>query len=140
MRSGNMKASLLIYIAMIIIPLGFIWFMIKNMDKLDTPEFRTKYGALYSEITVHTRGKYTILYLPLFFLRRWITILIPVIFQGYIAFQIISLLFVNKFTVIIYGELKSHDSHNRRILEYYNDSLTMCSTYAILSMTAFNQS
>ena len=112
--------------------------MLKNYDKLDQPEFRYKFGKLYEEITIHRRGKYTILYLPIFFLRRWLTILFPVIFYDYSAFQIISLLFINKFIVIIYGELKSHDTFWRRALEFFNDSTIMLITYAILSMTSFN--
>ena len=36
---------------------------------------------MYVDITINRRGKYTVLYLPIVYLRRWLLLLAPVIIR-----------------------------------------------------------
>jgi hypothetical protein len=52
--------------------------LLKHRDELDTPACRAKAGNLYAGVALH-RGKWTVLYYPLFLLRRLAFFAIPAV-------------------------------------------------------------
>ena len=52
--------------------------LLKHRDELDTPACRAKAGNLYVGIALH-RGRWTVLYYPLFLLRRLAFFAIPAV-------------------------------------------------------------
>ena len=100
---------------------------------------KSKYQKLFLDITIVKRGKYTILYTPISFLRKWLTLIIPVVIINTVGLQLIILLNINIFSVIIYGQLKAHKTHARRLMEYLNESMVLLITYSMICMTLFNQ-
>jgi hypothetical protein len=81
MLEGDFSSSMTTYIALFVLPIVFAYLLVAYVDRLDKEDYRQKFEKLYVDITLNNsdRGKYTVLFMPLFFLRRWITILIPVL-------------------------------------------------------------
>ena len=53
--------------------------------------------------------------------------------------QVEYLLIINLFSIIIYGNLRSHYTQRRRNIEFSNDMLIMVIVYTIMLMTDFNR-
>ena len=85
MIDGELDAPLSILAALFVVPFLIAYFLVKNVRKLHRKNYIQKYFKMYADITVYRRGKFTILYLPLFFMRRWVTLILPVIFKGLAA-------------------------------------------------------
>jgi hypothetical protein len=85
------------------------------------------------------KDKWTVLYFPLFYIKRAIIILIPTLVGPNSGLQIFMLLLVIKFKIIFYGAIRAHDSQLRRINEYFNDSCLMTAVYSLICMTDFNE-
>ena len=82
----------------------------------------------------------TVFYLHGYLTKRWLLILVPLIVGEDSALQVICLLNINKFGVILYGAIRPHELKSRRQLEFFNESMIMLISYAILAMTPFNLS
>ena len=70
-----------IYAMLYAAPFAMMTFLKLNESKLDEEEFKIKYGMMYPEITVRSRGNNTVMYMPLMHLRRWTTLVVPVLFS-----------------------------------------------------------
>ena len=98
----------LIIVIMVVYPIVMARLLVKNYNKLQTRETRDKYEILYSSMNIKFRGRKTVLYYPLFLLKRWIVIMIPImgIKPG---LQLICLLHLSKLSIILYGWMNSYD-------------------------------
>jgi hypothetical protein len=71
-----------IYAVLYFAPFVMITFLKINQSKLDEEEFKIKFDRMYPEITVNSRGKNTVMYMPIMHLRRWTTLVVPVLFAS----------------------------------------------------------
>ena len=102
-----------------------------------------KWGNLVKD--VHVRSYYTYwdkrmfswLYLPLFFLRRFVFIMIPLI-VNHSAFQLMFLLKINLFSIYLYIHSKPHISYRRYVIEILNELIILGFTYHLISFSDFN--
>jgi hypothetical protein len=52
------------------------WFLLRNRENLEKAPFKARYGNMYAEVHV-TRSKYSVLYQPIFLVRRILFVAIP---------------------------------------------------------------
>lgn len=79
---ASSSAMLLVCILFIIWSLIFV---IKNRDNLDQEEYKKKYGNLWKGVSLHNKFKsrYTVTYIPMFMIRRFVFIFIPLATFGH---------------------------------------------------------
>jgi hypothetical protein len=79
MQKGDFGAPLLIY-GLLLASIGFATlFILTNAHRTDNDKFIAKHKQLYQEITLKKRGKKALLYYPIYFLKRWLLVLVILI-------------------------------------------------------------
>lgn len=102
--------------------------------------FQKKYGNLVSEIIVNDRRRSTLSFWPLFFIRRYIFVLIPSLFlTDFPALQIMSWTFVSSLYTIQYAFIRPHEKPSRQHLEIFHEIILMFINYHLFLMTQFNK-
>lgn len=105
----------------------FHW-LVKNRDKLETKEARSKCGKLYTGIALY-RSYNVIFYYPAFMIRRVVFVFIPIILAGYSTFQIQSLVLISSFYLIWYGTIQPYIQHRATCIETFNEFMFLCLIY-----------
>ena len=138
--SKSYSAGIILAAILIIIPFALGYFLITNFKKLNEKLMRTKCEKLYTNIVVNFGFKLKVLYYPWFLLKRFILVLIPLLFLNNTTFQLIMFNNVCLMNIIVYGVIRSHGSSLQNRLELANEF--MISVLAVLNVTftAFCQS
>ena len=134
-----MTPGVLFSIALLAYPFLMALFLNYNREHLNSLESRKKYENFYKDVHIKIRGRKAIYYYPQFLTKRWLIIMISVLMGRNSGLQFIFLLNVNKASIIIYGKMMSHNTRERRRLEFFNDFLVMWISYAMVCMTDFVQ-
>ena len=122
-----MYASLII---LVVFPIFSTVFLFKNKEQLQDEEFMAKYGNLYSNLrTLSKSNKMNILWLTLFFVKRAIIVVVTLVFNNHLWFQVFF---------IVYGELlvlchlchyKPMSSKLQNFMEFLNELFTLTASY-----------
>ena len=120
-------------IVLFLIPIALGRFLITNFKNLDEKTMRKKCEKLYTNIVVNFGPKLKVLYYPWFLFKRFIFVLIPLLFLNNTTFQIIVLNNVCLMNIIVYGVIRSHGSSLQNRLELTNE--LMISALAVLTVT-----
>ena len=110
MREGNFDAplpNLVVNIAIAIAVGGFLYY---KYDELKTPKYKEIFGMAYRDVSVYGRYRKTVLHFPIYFLKRAVLLLIPVLTGTRVGIQIVFLLNTVIFGVIMYGALRAHET------------------------------
>jgi hypothetical protein len=109
-----------------------------SVKNLQTPLVKSQIGGLYLDIKISRRhwGKF---YYPVFIIRRYLFVLIPVLFVGRDFYQLQALVFVSSLYVITYAQNLPHVSLVKQRLELFNESTIMFVNYHMICYTLFVQ-
>jgi len=108
-----------------------IWVTLKrNYHRLKTKECEESIGNMYAELYIGERNLSawtisTVFYWPVFLIRRFIFVAVPVIFNDRPIYQMISLLLLTNSYQIFYFMMRPHYIPRRRYIEMFNESLIM---------------
>jgi hypothetical protein len=119
------------------VPLWSFKVLHKNRKMLELKKIRAKYENMYVDIHL-TRNKGTIFYWPIFMLRKWMYIIIPVMFFRESIFQIQFILFMQTAYVCWYANIKPHWQRSRFLLEMFNEVMVMLLFYMMVVFSRFN--
>jgi len=89
-------------IALGVLPLFLLKVLLSKRETLDTLEIREKIERLYQDIAL-TRNSWTIYYHPMFLLRRFCFVVIPILMPDYPIIQVIVLSIINLMFVMFMG-------------------------------------
>jgi hypothetical protein len=120
-------------------PLIAVIFLLRDFDLLETPKYRSKYQNMYSRIGFK-KGKTTVLYYPLFLLKRLLMVAITQVFLDHPGIQLQCLSYLTTAYVLAYMTLRPHWSQTQRNFEMFNEALLMVLVYCAMSYTPFVQS
>ena len=132
-KNKNYFEGVILALVLFLIPIALGRFLLINFKKLDEKSMRTKCEKLYTNIVVNFGLKIKVLYYPWFLLKRFIFVLIPLLFLDNTSFQIIVLNYVCLMNIIVYGVIRSHGSSLQNRLELANEF--MISALAVLTVT-----
>jgi len=90
-----------------VIPLYFILVLIYFNAKLDTPEMKKRIERMYQDIHLG-RNYLTKFYYPIFLIRRFIFVIIPVLVPFYPIIQLLALIFLNLIFLAMYVYVRPH--------------------------------
>lgn len=112
----------------------FIWW---NTDRLDTKEFKDKFGNLHKGIHLG-RKRSNAYYFPTFLLRRLIFFLIPIIMINHPAQQLQIWLLTTVFYIIYFDGASRFTLLEDNIMYVINDFFCLIQLYHFMCFTAFN--
>lgn len=69
------------------IPVTFVYVLRKYRDELHKKSMRDRIERAYIQVHLY-RNTWTIYYYPIFLFRRFVFVLIPIIFHGHVTFQL----------------------------------------------------
>jgi len=114
---------------------AFLWI---NHEHLGEQDFKGKYQAMYKDITLSKQNKWAVFLFPAGMIHQWMLLLSALVALDCSGIQIVYLLNLNVLAIIFYGSIRSHIDRRRRTLEFFNNSMTLFISYAVVCMTAFN--
>ena len=98
---------------------------------------RQMYEKLYSNISLK-RSKYSQLYYPIFMIRRFLFIIVPLSFQNKPGIQLSLLIFLSSLYIIWYIMLWPHNMRKLVYIELTNEVFFMILNYHMVAFTLFN--
>lgn len=117
-------------------PFFLLKVLLVKRKTLDTLEIREKIERMYMDIDL-TRNYWTIFYYPMFLLRRFIFVVIPILLPEYPIIQIIVLSIINLLFLMFLGAVKPHITFRKRCLEFFNEYMIMLISLQLLCFTDF---
>ena len=118
-------------------PLICLVYLIKNREKLDQLEVRKKVDKMYTGLSLGT-SYWTILYYPIFIIRRLIVVIIPMFITN-ISLQLIVLLAMALVYAGWYAYMQPHHSSRLVYIEIMNEIFFVCLIYSMFTFTFFNE-
>jgi hypothetical protein len=126
----------LIVPVLLVLPFASFRLIRNNWKKLDTVEFKEKFGFLIEGIN-HRHSKVTKYFHSAFLLRAIMVVLLPIVFNGRDYFQIMFHVLLSQGFIIFYANRRTHTER----LEYYthllNEVLIMLTNYHLVCYTWF---
>ena len=116
-------------------PIFCFYFLMTHYDQMDHPDFASKYNNLYWNLRYKNRSKLVLLYQPIFFLRRFTFVMLPVVMSDYPTNQLQVLLMHNLVYVVFYGVLEPLKSRHDFKLELFNDSMMSLMLFHMVCFT-----
>lgn len=104
--------------------------------RLHEPAWRGKIGSFYNGVNIN-KSPTSILYYPLFLLRRLTFVCLPIVFDGHEWHQIQTLIFVNLFFTMYYYNVQPHTERSRRLVEMFNEFMIVILSYHLMTFTHF---
>ena len=109
-----------------------------NRHKLENKQFQEKYGKLFEGVKIKHMGSLKIYFGPMFFLRRYLFVVFPYIFNTVAVLQIQSICLITEIYIIFYMVTRPHASKMKTNLEVFYDIIVMFMIYHMICFTDFN--
>ena len=130
-------------IALLIYPVLFMYFLLKNQDSLEEPKTRQKYSSVYDGI--YTESKQALLYNTVFCLRRFYIVLVNTVFnvscpftdfeQSRYFYKIILFLLIQSVYLLYVESARPHTLELFNRLEVFNESALMLLAYIMIAFS-----
>ena len=107
-----------LFMAIIIMPLTFLWILIQPIEFYRHPDFHQKFGAFFEQLSFRNKKKLSFIFV--FMLRRigFISVSIYIKIE---SLQIISIIVLNLLVSIYIGMVKPFNSKLRNRIEVFNE-------------------
>ena len=138
MNESDFKVAMAMFAYLLLIPIGSTVFLTRNRDVLDLDETRKKYGNMYIETSLRRAGTFGIYYFPIFFFRRLLFIMTPILVVNREGFQCQILMFMSTFYLIYYQGVRPHLYYVRTRLEFFNEGMILIVGYMFLLFSSYN--
>jgi hypothetical protein len=119
-----------------VIPFVIMYWMLRNREVLDTKEFRSKFGNMYADVHLK-RSPWTIVYQPLFLLRRIMFVAIPCTLVGHPSIQIQLYSLFTSLYIIFVINIDPHVERIKRQVEIFNEFVILIVGYHLFTFTNF---
>jgi len=120
----------------LIIPIFMMFFMLRNRENLNKPEFKARFSNMYADVHLK-RSRFTIVYQPLFLFRRILFVAIPCTLVGYASIQIQLYSLFTSFYIIFIINIDPHIERIKRRVEIFNEFVILIVGYHLFTFTNF---
>ena len=128
--------SVMVLAVLGVIPLYFILVLIYYNERLDTPEMKNRIERMYQDIHLG-RNYLTKFYYPIFLIRRFIFVIIPVLVPFYPIIQLLALIFLNLTFLALYVHVKPHIEQRKLRMEFLNEWMIHFVSLHLICFTGF---
>lgn len=122
--------------AYFMIPVGFTYAMYRFRAELNQKDMRSRIERAYIDIHLH-RNSWTIYYYPIFLFRRFFFVFIPILFHGYVTFQLQGFIMLSLFYSMYYLGIRPHSLPAKHYIEASNDIMILLLSYHMICFTDF---
>jgi len=133
------KVVLILYnYFLLMYPLFVLYFVAVNLSCIDNEYVNERFKPIMAQISLK-RSPYAAFFYPVFILRRYLFVIIPLTLNSRPAIQIQSLILLQIAYIIIYGIVMGmpHQDRPTRNLEALNEAVLMCLFYHMMCFTNF---
>ena len=131
----NATASVIVFVVLIIIPVGISILLHNNKDKLSIREIKSKYGTVYSEIRTNIDGNGLIKYVSSYYIRRLVLAATVVMLGHVLVIQFFIFVMTSIFQVILVGFIDPYITKQLNTNEIINETITIFIMYHIFCFT-----
>ena len=136
---GAHLARILPLIAYFMVPVGFTYVMRRYRTELNQQRMRARIERAYIDVHLD-RNSWTIYYYPIFPFRRFFFVFIPIIFHGFVTFQLQAFVMLSLFYSMYYLGIRPHCLPAKHYIEASNDAMILLLSYHMICFTGFVQS